>query len=156
MKLCIKQEIFSLKDRFYVMDAAGRNVYYVESEFFTFFKKFHVFDMGGTEQAYIEQNFSFLEPELSVYIDGQEEARIVKKLTFFTPEYDVDGPEWKVQGDFFGHDYEITQDGQVIASINKEWFTWGDCYSLDVAYPGDTMLALSVMLAIDFALSCNN
>ena len=156
MKLCIKQEIFSFIDKFYVMDAAGRDVYYVESEFLTFLKKFHIYAMSGAEQAYIEQNFSLLEPELSVYIDGQEEARVVKKLTFFTPEYDVDGPEWKVQGDFFGHDYEITQDGQVIASINKEWFTWGDCYSIDVTRPQDTMLALAVMLAIDFALSGNN
>lgn len=156
MKLCVKQEIFSFTDKFYVKDAAGKDVYYVESEFLTFLKEFRIYDMNGGEQAFIKQNFSILEPELSVYVDGQEKARIVKKLTFFTPEYDVDGPEWKVEGDFLGHDYNITKDGQVIASINKEWFTWGDCYSIDVTRPRYTVLALSVMLAIDFALSRNN
>ena len=42
MKLCIKQRVFSLYDRFYVTDINGEQVYYIESEFFTFFKKFHI------------------------------------------------------------------------------------------------------------------
>ncbi len=156
MKLCIKQEIFSLKDKFYVMDVNGKEVYYVESEFFTFLKKFHVYNMGGEEQAYIEQNFTFLAPELSVYVDGHETAKIIKKITFFTPEYFIEGPGWHVEGDFFAHDYEITEDGNFVAAINKEWFTWGDCYTIDVEKPQDAMLALSVMLAIDFVLSGDN
>lgn len=34
-------------------------------------------------------------------------------------------------------------------SISKEWFTWGDCYALDIADSADEMLALAVVLAID-------
>ena len=39
MKLCVKQQIFSFRDRFYVTDENGAQVFYIESEIFTFFKK---------------------------------------------------------------------------------------------------------------------
>ncbi len=32
---------------------------------------------------------------------------------------------------------------------SQEWFTWGDCYALDIADSADEMLALAVVLAID-------
>lgn len=34
-------------------------------------------------------------------------------------------------------------------SLSKEWFTWGDCYALDIADPKNETLALAVVLAID-------
>lgn len=156
MKLYVRQELFTFNDVFYVKDAAGRDVYCVESEFFTFLKKFHVYDMNRTERVFVEQNLSFVTPELSVHIEGRECAKIIKEITFFSPEYTVEGPDWKVKGDFFDHDYEITQRGVPVAVINKEWLTWGDCYALEVFDPKDAMLALAVMLAIDFVLSRKN
>ena len=39
--------------------------------------------------------------------------------------------------------------GREVVSISKEWFTWGDCYALDIADSADEMLALAVVLAID-------
>ena len=47
MKLCVKQQIFSFRDRFYVTDENGAQVFYIESEIFTFFKKFHIYAMTG-------------------------------------------------------------------------------------------------------------
>lgn len=156
MKLCIKQEIFSFRDKFYVTDENGEDRYYIESEFFTFFKKFHIYNMAGDEEAYIEQNFSLLLPNLSVYIGGEKTAEITKEFTFFYPEYVVDGPGWRVSGDFFSHDYDITRGNETVASVNKEWFTFGDCYTVETRSPSDMLLALSVMLTVDFILSRNN
>ena len=34
-------------------------------------------------------------------------------------------------------------------SISKEWFTWGDCYQLDIADSADETLALPVDLAVE-------
>ena len=39
--------------------------------------------------------------------------------------------------------------GRPIITINKEWFTWGDSYVLDIADGTDPISALSVVLAID-------
>ena len=70
MKLCIKQRVFSLYDRFYVTDINGEQVYYIESEFFTFFKKFHIYAMSGEEVGYIEQRFNLFLPRLDIYLFG--------------------------------------------------------------------------------------
>ena len=37
----------------------------------------------------------------------------------------------------------------VVATVTKKWFSWGDTYLLDVADDGDALTALGVMLAID-------
>ena len=45
------------------------------------------------------------------------------------------------------------KNGSPIVSINKEWFTWGDCYELDIENPEDEIVALAVVLAIDCVLA---
>ena len=81
--------------------------------------------------------------------DRVERAEIVKRFTFFFEKYEIEGLDWTIEGDFWAHEYRITQNGREIVSISKEWFTWGDCYALDIADSADEMLALAVVLAID-------
>ena len=67
----------------------------------------------------------------------------------FLEKYEIEGLDWTIEGDFWAHEYRITQNGREIVSISKEWFTWGDCYQLDIADSADETLALAVVLAID-------
>lgn len=153
MKLYIKQKIFSWKDRFTVYDEAGNDKYYVEGEFFTLGKKLHVYNLQGTEVAFIEQKvFSFL-PRYFVYTNGTQVAEIVKQFSFFRPKYTIEGLGWEIDGNFWQHDYVITQNGNPIVSIMKEWMTWGDCYELNIADAKDEIVSLAVVLAIDCVLA---
>jgi len=61
-----------------------------------------------------------------------------------------------VSCDCFAHEYEISDPAGPVVSISKEWFTWGDCYQLDIAPSADTALALAVVLAIDCVLDQDN
>ena len=149
MQLFMREKVFSWRDRFNVWDEAGNDRYYVEGELFSWGKRLHVRDARGNEAAFIQQKvFSFL-PRFFVYVDGQQVAEIVKRFTFFHPRYEIEGLGWEIAGDFFEHDYEINCDGRPIASIHKQWFTWGDCYCLDIASAQDALPALAVVLAID-------
>ena len=149
MKLYIQQKVFSWRDRFFVKDENGNDKYYVEGELFSWGKKLHIYDMNNNEVAFIKQEvFSFL-PRFYVLIDGDEVAEIVKEFTFFFPKYRIDGLGWEIDGDFFDHDYEITQSGMPIVEISKEWFTWGDCYELSISEQADEIMSLAVVLAID-------
>lgn len=151
MELYIRQKVFSWGDRFTVKDADGIDCYVVEGEVFSFGKKLHVYDMEGRELAYIEQQlFTFL-PRYRVYIGGCETAEIVKEFSLFTPRYRAEGLGWEIQGEFFSHEYEILSGGCCIASISKEWMTWGDSYALHILSPDDELTALAVVLAIDAA-----
>lgn len=153
MKLCIRQKVFSFRDKFYVTDENGNQVYYIESEFFTFLKKFHIYSISGEEVGYIEQQFNLFLPRLDIYIYGELAASLQKHFTLFCQEYTAEGPDWSISGDFFCHDYQITHSGEAIAYINKEWFTFGDCYTVEALLPQNMLLSLAIMVSIDFVLA---
>jgi hypothetical protein len=88
-------------------------------------------------------------------IDGFDIAEVVKQFTFFYPTYDVstsDGRYWKVDGDFFDHEYAVYDGDRMVASVSKDWFTWGDAYRISVSDQVDPILALSIVLVIDACL----
>ena len=156
MNLYIKQRFFSWGDKFAIYDANGNEKYYVEGEIFTFGKKLHLYDLCGNELAYIEQKlFSFL-PKYYIRKQGYNVAEVVKEFTFFRHEYSVNGLGWTVHGDFFDHEYEITDGSTTVASVSKEWFTLGDAYEIRFEGNVDEITVLSVVLVIDACIEAEN
>lgn len=156
MKLYIQQKIFTWGDKFSVYDEAGNEKYYVEGEVLTFGKKLHLYDPDGIELAYIEQQLLTFLPRYTIYCHGEEFAEVVKEFTLFCSAYTVNGPDWRVEGDFFSHDYEVTDEDGVVASVEKQWFTLGDAYEISIADEADEIAALSVVLVIDACLEAKN
>ena len=112
--------------------------------------------MQGQEIAFIEQKlFSFL-PTYFILATGQETVSIVKEFTFFRPSYTIEGKNWSVEGEFWEHDYTVSDSGQFVFSVSKEWFTWGDCYLLQIAHPWDELTALCTALVIDCVTAQQN
>lgn len=153
MNLYIQQRIFTWGDKFSIYDESGNEKYFVEGEILTFGKKLHLYDLQGRELAYIEQQlFTFL-PRYIIYRGEEEFAEVVKEFTFFHSEYTVSGPgisaPWTVHGNFFAHDYEVTDGNTRIASVEKEWFTLGDAYEISIGEGVDEIAALAVVLVID-------
>jgi len=156
MKLYLKQKVFSWRDRFFAKDEYGNDRYAVEGELFTWGKKLHIYDANGNEAAFIRQKiFSWL-PRYFVEIDGRVVCEIVKEFTFFKPSYRLEGLSWRVEGDFFAHEYSLYDNNRQIMRMSKKWFTWGDSYELDIADARDELLCLCVTLAVDCALAGSN
>lgn len=156
MRLLIEQHIFTFGDRFTVFDENGNDKYYVEGEIFSWGKKLHVTDLEGNELLYVEQRlFTFL-PKYDIYIGGEQVMTVVREFSFFGPSYSVEGTDLSVEGDFFAHEYAIKDGDSTVASISKEWFSFGDCYVLDIF--GDTaeLYALAIVLSIDCVKDNNN
>ena len=149
MNLYMKQRIFSWGDKFSIYDAAGNECYYVEGEVFTFGKKLHLYDLNRRELVFIQQRLLTFLPKYEILRNGTQIAEVVKEFTFFRQEYSVNGLGWKVHGDIFSHDYEISTGGQHIARVSKEWFTLGDAYQIDIVDTVDEVTALAVVLVID-------
>ena len=149
MKLYIKQKIFSWNDSFSVYDAYENELFRVEGELFSFGKKLTIFDRNGNELYRIEQEVFRFRPRYHIVKNGEIEATVVKEFSMFKPYYTVEGPGREVQGDFFDHDYEITDAGRLVASVQKQWFTWGDTYEISVddrAYDPVAVLAVAVII----------
>ena len=99
--------------------------------------------------AFIQQKLFTWMPRFTVSVQGREIAEIRKEFTFFIQRYVIDGLGWEVEGSVWDHAYEIRKNGRTIVRIDKEWFTWGDSYVLDILDPADEIVALAVVLTID-------
>ena len=156
MKLYIKQKVFSWGDKFTVKDEYGNDKYFVQGEVFSWGKKLHVYDSVGREVAFIKQEvWSFL-PRYYVFRGDEQIAEIKKEFTFLFQKYSIQGLGWEIEGKLMAHDYEITKNGDLIVSINKEWMTWGDSYELSIVNPEDEIVALAVVLTIDCVMEASS
>ena len=151
MKLALKQKVFSLKESFQVMDEEGNPIYEVAGKLLSIGHKLTVTDMDGQEVAYIHQKVLSLVPKYFIEISGQEEVELKGHITLLKPHYtlETDSGKWEIRGDFTAHEYEMKRGRDVVASVAKQWFSWGDTYLLDVPDDADALTALGVMIAID-------
>ena len=156
MRLYMKEKVFSWNERFTIKDENGWDKYFVEGEFLSLGKKLHLLNINGEELAFIQQRLLTLMPRYSVSVAGREIAEIRKEFTFFFQRYIIDGLGWEVDGSVWEHRYEIRKNGRLIVRIDKEWFTWGDSYVLEIADPADEILALAVVLTIDCVAEAGN
>ena len=152
----MKEKVFSWNERFTIKDENGWDKYFVEGEFLSLGKKLHLLNINGEEVAFIQQRLLTLMPRYSVSVAGREIAEIRKEFTFFFQRYIIDGLGWEVDGSVWEHRYEIRKNGRLIVRIDKEWFTWGDSYVLEIADPADEILALAVVLTIDCVAEAGN
>ena len=156
MNLYIKERVFTFGDKFDVCDQYGQSKYFVQGEVFSWGKKLHVYDQYNREVAFIKQQlFTFL-PRYQVFVGNREVASICKKLSLFWPRYYVEGLNWEVDGSFWEHQYQVTQNGRPVVAIEKAWLTWGDTYHLAIADGADEIVALAVVLAIDCMVEQRN
>ena len=153
MKLYIKQKVFSWGDKFFVKDEDGNDLYYVKGEIFSLGKKLHIYGSNGDEAAFIRQKLIAFLPRFFVDIDGREVCQIVKELTLFRPRYRIEGLSWRLNGDYWAHEYSLTDNERQIMRLSKKWLAWGDTYELDIADPQNELICLCVALAVDAALA---
>ena len=156
MNLYLKQRVFSWRDRFDVMSEDGAVCYSVEGELFSWGKKLHIYGPDGNEAAFIREKVMALFPRFYVEINGQVVCEIVKEFSFFYPKYRLEGIPWRMDGDFFDHEYSLTDGANEIMSLSKKWFTWGDSYEINIHDPANELICLCVALAVDCALEENS
>ena len=96
MKLYLKQQVFSWRDRFFAKDE------------------------NGTEAAFIRQKVLSWLPRYFIEIDGRVVCEIVKELTFFRQSYRLEGLSWHLEGDFWAHEYSLNDNGKQIMSLSKK------------------------------------
>ena len=156
MKFYMKQKVMSFVDRFTIYDEFENEAYWVEGELFSFGKKLDLFDNNNIHKAHIHQKVLSFLPRFFIEINGEDVAEVVKHFTLFNQKFTVTGYDWEIDGDFLAHEYDIHRGDYTIATISKEWFTWGDAYSVDIAEGVDPVSVLSVVLIIDAILAQSN
>lgn len=119
---------------------------------FSFGHKLHVYDGNSTEVAFIHQKVFSFRPRFFINLEGaQEELELVQKFTFFKQEYFIENSSCVLEGNFSAHNYRLMSEGRILMSVDKEWFTWGDSYVIDVEKSADALMCICIMLAVDCA-----
>ncbi len=155
MRYVIKQKLFSWGDDFYIQNAEGNNVFFVDGAAFSFGDKLSFQDLRGNELAFIQQKVFSWGPTYEIYRGGQLYAKVKKDLfTFFHCKFTVDIPgpnDLEAEGDFLDHEYCFTRHGRQVAQVSKQWFSWTDTYGVDTAPNEDDVLILASAVVIDMA-----
>jgi len=151
----MKQKLFAWGDDFFIKDENGKDVYFVDGRAFSFGKQLSFQDLSGNELLYIKQRLLSFSPAYEIYQDDELVSTVEKALfTFFSCKFTVDvaGPDdLEAEGDFMDHEYVFTRDGEMVAAVSKEWFSWSDTYGVDVAEGENDLLILASTVIIDMA-----
>ncbi|WP_151737485.1 LURP-one-related/scramblase family protein [Paenibacillus tengchongensis] len=148
-QLYIKQKVFSLSEKFTVKNQQEQDVYYVEGSFMQIPKTFSIRNTAGDEVALITKKvFSFL-PKFFVEVDGREILTIKKEFSFFKAHYTIDSADIEVHGNWWDMNFQVLQHGSVVGEVNKEWFTWGDSYKVDIWDEEMEAIMIAIVVAID-------
>jgi len=158
MKYKLRQEIFSLSDKFYIENEIGSPEYYVESKIFSFGDKLKLFDLEGKELIYIEQKILTFLPEFNIYRNGKLVGRVKKEFTFFKPKFNIESVygDFTLEGDIFAHDFNIIKNGKPVAFVTKKWISLSDTYHVDISDEEDQPFILSLVIVLDQILYDDN
>jgi uncharacterized protein YxjI len=147
--LYIKQKVFSLSGKFTVKNQQEEDVYYVEGSFMQIPKTFSIMNVTRDEVALITKKaFSFL-PKFFVEVNGQEVLTIKKEFSFLKARYTIDAAGIEVHGNWLDMDFQVSQHGEVVGTVSKEWFTWGDSYKVQILNEEMETIIIALVVAID-------
>ena len=158
VKLYIRQKVFSIGDRYSIMNEEGQPVFTVESEIFTFGAKIHLYDVTGQELYFIQQKlFRFL-PEYHIYNDSLHCATIKKEFSFLRPRLNITSQfgDFTFEGNLFAMDFVVLNNGNMAGELHKKWLSWGDTYELIVYDDNNAPFFCALAIAIDNCLHNEN
>ncbi len=156
----MKQKLFSWGDDFTIKDQAGQDRFFVDGKAFSLGNQLSFQDMAGNQLAYIRQKLLSWGPTYEISRGDQLLATVHKEVfTFFKCKFTVDVPgpnDLLAEGDFMDHQYTFTRNGNAVAQVSKQWFTWSDTYGVQVAEGEDDVLILASTVVIDMARHADN
>ncbi len=148
-ELYIKQKVFSLRGKFTVKNQQEKDVYFVEGSFMQIPKTFSILNASQEEVAIITKKVFSLLPKFFVEVYGREILTIRKEFSFLKARYTVDSADIEIHGGLWDMDFQVLHHGTVIGKVNKEWFTWGDSYKVQIWNEEMEAIMIAFVVAID-------
>jgi uncharacterized protein YxjI len=149
----MRQKLVSFGDDYWIENAQGQRVYFVDGKAFRLREHLGFKDMQGNELAAIQEKVMHIKDTYSIYRHGNVLATVKKALiTPLRQRFDVHvagGENMEVQGNIVDHEYEIHEGRKRVAEVSKKWFRVADTYGVDIAPGADDVLILAITVVID-------
>ena len=151
MKYYIKQKVFSLRDKFRIMDETQKELYSVEGKFISIQNKLQLLHMNGSQALNAQKKLFKIMSRYDIFTPHNDHLATVQRKFSFRPKFlvTVGNEELQVEGSFFAHSFGIFRDGQEVASIEKKYISWGDTYEIDIQDDLNKELYLFIVIIID-------
>lgn len=152
MKYRIKQKLFSLTDSFDIEDEHGNRAFTAKGKVLSISSSQTLYDANDSELLKIKRKYLTLLPACRLVNNDGSEWLIKKKFwPFWTSRFTINTPEGQLEmtGSVWQHEYEIRNQGSLVASISKKLFSWSDSYGVDIYTPEWTPQLLSAVIVID-------
>ena len=153
MRYLMRRRLFSLADDFVIKDDSGQDHFIVDAKIFSLGHRLIFRDLAGNELLTIHQRLLSFLPDYEITRAGEEVAEVRQRLAFFGEQFTVDIPgpgDLTVHGDFWNHEYSfVAADGQTVAAVSKQWFSFTDSYGVETMPGADDLLILACSVVID-------
>jgi uncharacterized protein YxjI len=151
MKFYIKQKVFSIRDKFKVLDENQNEMYQVGGKLFSIGNKMELLDMDGNQVLNSKAKILTFMPTNYIFTPDGDEVATIKRKFGFKPNFTVEaqGRDYRVEGSFWGHSFGIFDGDKEVASISKKVISWGDTYEIDILDSINKELFLYIVIIID-------
>lgn len=152
MKFYVKQKVFSLKDKFFIKDENQKEMYQVQGKFMSLSNKLELQNLEGEVILKSHKKVFSLSPTYFIFDkDDHELVTIRKKVFSIRPKFTVTKghTDLMVEGSLFAHSFQIVEGTNVLASIQKKVFSFGDSYEIIINDERDTEVFLFIVIIID-------
>lgn len=147
----VRQRVFSFGDTFTIVDTYDMDRYQVQGKVFSLGDKLSFQDMEGRELYYIEQKLMRLLSEYDIYRDGIIEATCKKRFTLLGSKFDISSRRgnYTIEGRPLNYNYQVYRDDALVATVDKQFFSFTDTYGVDINDDEDYGFILSLVIVID-------
>ncbi len=150
-KYYFKEKFFKLTDKYPILDENGNEAYYFDQDFKFVGYKAKLKDMEGKVLFNISKKIlSFLQTYYVDFYDGSH-MEINQKLSFLKRKVSAfyKGKELTLKGNYLDHDFEVYFKNNLIAEMNKKFFTFTDQYELTVYDESLSLVLIALCLCIN-------
>ena len=147
----MREKLISIGDDYWVEDADGNKAYKVDGKAARIRDTWKLEDASGNEVATIRERKLSVRDAITIEL-GDRKVVVKKALVGIRDRFHIDvddGPDMKAHGNIVDHEYEIEQDGDMVAEVSKKWFRIRDSYGVEIDAGADPVLILAITVAID-------
>jgi uncharacterized protein YxjI len=153
MRYQVREKLFRLGEDNDILNDAGQPVLKVDGKVLSIHGLMLVNDLTGAEVARVSRKLVSLRPTYEITLASGVTAELHQRFTGpFHPKWNFSvsgGQEMEMGGNFSGHDFTLTANGQPVATVSKAWISFADSYGVDVAEGQNDLLILCGVLALE-------
>ena len=153
MKYQVREKIFRLGEDNDILNETGQPVLQVDGKVLSLHGLMLVNDLSGSEVGRVSRKLMALLATYDITLTGGVSAEVHQRFSGpFHPKWTISvagGSDLEMTGNFAGHDFLLTENGQTVATVSKAWISLADSYGVDIVDGQNDLLILCSVLALE-------